>query len=416
MILYNAFLRSYSVLKPTGNKFELNGTANNLNVLSVPFFGLYGPTSWYDNGRTYLAHRKSHVNSDGRAGIIQYYNGAVTNQFMASVPGSLDYHDNPTVITDGAGTIYLMNEQHQLDYKAELWKTSTPYDITSFVKQADTPVIGEYPKFYRVSSNSFFVIGRIKIDITHWDLYLTTFDGLTWGTPIKFAEAQLEEGGSILYPYYQVNGNDDDGWMRLRWSKKLNYTAEEIYYKNHYQGKCRTSDLFTWYNEAETFSKDVSVAHLTEAEMDTNFKYAENSALGFSGGGAAYINQGQVQQINIINNVWTLFTTNGATISSSVVSDLNQTRLLINGSYKGSFGHDSNNLFLYNTSDYETFNIKNLLYTSTDGLWTVIMPYNYNEIPRGQRFAVFAGGQKNGDTDVVNSTEENNIYIVEMIK
>lgn len=401
-----------TALRATGNTWTIDGDTNDLNILSVPYVTLYNPCCWYDNGRTYLSHRKSHVGGiGGRAGIIQYYNGGVTNQFMSANPAALDYHDNPVLITNGAGTIYLFHEQHTLD-KSEIWVNSTPYDISTFEYQQLSPLIGDYPKLFRIASDNYFMIGRRSL----FALQITSYNGTTFGTPVKATEADAETGNYRHYPFGLVNGSTtEDGCFHLKFAKRI-YVTEEHYTK-FYHVKIKPDDIYTWYNVNETFSKKVNTdGHLTETELDANYKYADNTVSGYGGGGHGIVNGSLIYQMNMIDGTFTLFEYNDMWTNRTNSDIQSKSTAIISSSKKYTLGKSGNDLNLYETNLDDIFTLKQKILTSNTGIYQVAIPNNFGEIPTGQKFAIFVGGFKNGNTNVVSGTEQNDIHIIEIIK
>ncbi len=398
----------------TGVVFTINGNDNNLNILAVPFQGLYAPSCWYDNGRTYFAHRKSHVGGiDGRAGIVQYYQGEVTNQFMPNGPSSLDYHDNPVITTDGAGKIYLFHEQHDLD-KSDIWVNTTPYDITTFEYQQLSPLIGDYPKLFKINNTSFFTIGRRGLP----NLRITPYDGVNFGTPVQATAAAIEGANYRHYAHGMLNGfTTQDGWFHLRFMKRV--FIEESHYKKFYHVKISPDDIYRWYNIDETYSRKVDTeGHLTETLLDAHYKFADNETSGVGPGGAGIVNGRIVKQINVIENQLRMYTyQNGWSYNTN--SDISEKvrAIMKSGNKYYSVGIDGSDLNLYETNLNNIFKFKQKLITSSTGLSAqVSVPFNFDEIPKGGKFALFASGFKNGNTNVANGAEQNDLHIIEMIK
>lgn len=400
-------------IRSTGTTFTISGTSNNLNILSVPYFGLYAPVCWYDTGRTYFAHRKSHVGGNlGTAGIIQYYNGNVTNQFMPSNPASLDYHDNPALITDGAGTIYIFHEQHNLN-KSEVWTNTTPYDITTFAYQQLSPEIGDYPKLFKIDANNYFIIGRTS----PYNLSITPYDGTTFGTPVLASVPDAEGSNYRHYPFGLINGfMTDDGYFNLKFNKRL-FVTEEFYTK-YYHVRIKPDDIYTWYNVDESYSRKLNTeGHLTESILDANYQYVVNTVSGYGGGGMGIVNNGVIYQMNRIDSVSSLYKYDSGWTNrtNADIQGKSATFMIGNGKIY-SIERTGNDLNLYETNLNDVYILKEKLITSSTGINQVSIPHNFNEIPSGSKFAIFVGGYKNSDGDVVTGTEENDIYIIEMIK
>jgi hypothetical protein len=404
-------------LRSTGNVWKIDGDTNQLNIISVPHYGLFAPSCWYDNERTYLAHRKSHTTTDGTAGIIQYYNEAITNEFMSAAPTLLDYHDNPTVITDGAGTIWIIHEQHNVD-KSELWKTTTPYDITSFSAQSDTAIIGDYPKTFKISSNSYFTIGRKG---SGTELYITSFDGSSWGTPVKATQTDAEGDEAWHYPYYLINGNDDDGWFHLKFSKRVE-DGTITWYKYIYHAKIHEDNIYKWYNVDGSYSKDVNISgYLTETELNANYLYKTNTKPGAtdgSGGGAGLVYDNNVYQMNKTSGSDYYLYEHNSGWNSYVQSDSDKVKLLLfkDSQYKSIGIENDNTLAIYETTDFLSWTkVGNIFSETIHGLLNVITPYNFNEIPAGQKFCLFASSYKNSDSTSTTGTENNHVYAIEVV-
>jgi hypothetical protein len=399
-------------IRATGNTWTISGTDNDLNVLSVSYPSLYSPNCWYDNGRTYMPIRQSHTTSNGRIGILQYYNGEVTQQFMSSDPGSLDYHDNPVIITDGAGKIFIFHEQHITD-RSEVWVNSAPYDITTFSLQGISALIGDYPKLFRINPTSYFIIGRRIL----YTLNVTSFDGTNFGTPFQLSQADAETSNYRHYPFGYVNGfTDKNGWFNLRVAKRI-YVTEQFYTK-YYHMKCSGDDINTWYNIDETFSKDVVAnGELTETELDANFKYADNTVSGSGGGALGFIDDSdKMYHLLIIDGELRLYKYNNG-FSYSTLAESSKTSLLFSmGNNKYSIGRSDGIINSYRTDFDTTFTLYQQLGDIANGVNQITMPANFNEIPKNGKFAIFAGTLKNDDRDVVNSTENNDIIVIEMIK
>lgn len=408
----------------TGKSFVIDGEANNLQ-LQQQNYGLYSYHTYYQNGRTYKATRQNHVSSNGRAGIIEYYNGEVNLQIFNQNPTGIDYHDEVTFQIDSTGIITVVHGQHAGtgDYN-DVWKMGTPYDITSFTKQTNSPNdSGNYPKFYRATDNSYFLIGRVITKLsspTEWDLYFTTYNGSTWGTPIKFFDIDAEDSKQVTTYLTGINegtGEHNDK-LYIRWMKRVDVDPV-VLYRDRYIAYCLRSDINTWYNLAGTFSKNISTeGAITETEANTNYRYAvntDNNGVRISStvsGNNVYL----VESIDddIVLNKFE----NGSWSSTQSVDDsnINLQQFWKDGNYFFSITKDlDNNVCLYVSLDAISWTKKRVLYSHPNSIFLVHIPHNMSEIPKGQKFAVFCDTREFTGS-VVDSPDSNSIVVLEMIK
>lgn len=421
---------SNKALAPTGNTWEFSGPDNNL-CLSLQSQFLYAFDCYYKNGRTYLATRKNHVSSDGRAGIFEYYNNNVSLQFFNDVPTAVDYHDNTVIQIDSTGIITMIHAQHsgQDDYN-DVWKMGAAYDITSFTKQANAPNdSGNYPKFYRVTDDNYFLIGRVLTKATsptEHDIYITPYDGSSWGTPIKMIDVDPEGGDQVtLYPYglHDANGEKSE-WIYFRWIKRIDVDPV-INYRDRYIAKCNKSDFYTWHNLEETFSKDVSSGAITETEANANFRYTIDNVSGDRNVTAKnYLEtNGDIRLIEYVGGYQVLNQFINKTLQSPqdlITQDILMQPIVKTNADYGIFSKDESGvLYRYHSSDLLTWVKAEKIYEHTDGIGSIHIPFNYSEIPYGEKFAIFASTNKyNSDTgdSIVDSPNSNNYIVIEMIK
>jgi hypothetical protein len=428
----NPFIFSlpYRSLTPTGQTWEIDGAANDLCLRLGSQF-LYAFNCHYQNGRTYHSIRRNHISSDNRAGMIEYYNGDVNFEIFGENPSAIDYHDECTFQIDSTGIITLIQGQHfGVDDYNDVWKMSTPYDITSFSRQTDAPNdSGNYPKFYRVSDNSYFMIGRVLTksdDPKEFDIYFTTYNGSTWGTPIKMIDVDPEDSKQVtLYPngLFDASGQQDD-WHYFRWVKRLEIDPV-INYRDRYLAKCHKDDIHTWYNLEETFSKNISVSHITETEANANYRYDIDAVSGIRDNVARNVlYNGDMSLIESVDGSYTLNELKNKVWQTPQILTTQSPSVLCllrpkNDLYVGFMLDENNDIYKYESNDLLTFTKKDFIYSHADGIETVHMPHNFSKIPKGEKFALFASTNKynsgTGDS-IVDSPNSNDYIVIEIIK
>lgn len=236
-----------------------------------PFgFNLYNPTNLWHNGKQYFTFRRNHNSSDGKP-VINVYDGTTITSRVVSEVATLpaDYHNNVTLVIDGSGYIYIVIEQH--GGSPLIYKSNSIEDVSAFTIVAhDLPTL-DYPHI-TYTSHGFLAYGR---DNPSYDLWCaTSSDMVTW-TSRKMSIAITESGEPDFrhYPYIGKNWIQNDYLHVTAYKRTYDGVSE---FRNIYGWKLKTpltTDFGNvWYNDQETFNKDISVSPLTEAELNTNYQ------------------------------------------------------------------------------------------------------------------------------------------------
>jgi hypothetical protein len=401
--------------KYLNNYFVIDGIDNGIS--NEPFgVWTYGPNCQYYNGSTYYTFKR-HIELDQKAIICKYDGNSVTSQIVSNFPTSSDYHNHPTLAIDSIGYIYLIDENHS--YQPRIYKSDNPEDISSFSALSLTGMIKlDYPKTACLS-DGFIMIGRTKSD--YGITALVSDNGVSW-TNYKISIAESESGlsGSYdprHYPEPMINWVQDN-FIHFAYTKRVSIADPTLRFPFPYMWKIKTpyekaNRGKVWYNDAETFSKNVSSSGpITEAELTSNcLVWSETS----------YVNRGVP-----ISNIW-----NGEFIGQMYRTDFLGRKL-----YKSSELFDCNFDFLIPSNnkihamhnleldeyginelknDY-TLSKRNPVYEPSDGILYIRYPFNLDKIPSGNKFVIVAGTRKNGCVGHSSCSERNDVIAWECEK
>jgi hypothetical protein len=422
-MLKNLLIRPKKNIKYNGNNWTLDGSTYNLDFASTTFRNLYGPNTIYSNGRTYITTKTNPYTSNQRPGIIQYYNGSISIQFLDRDSDSEDRHDYGILVDDGTGKITYLFGQHNPTRsmgRVEVWRMSTAHDITSFVYKGLSSEFGDYCKpYYRNSDNSIICIGRRDPLASGGDgcLYMSVYDNdTTWTTPVQILdhESSPPVGGEPRYYPSCFQGHDQNSeWAFYFFSRRLGetfYNPPTAIYREKMAFKFRKENPFIIYNLTETFSKDINAdGHISWNDIENNFVYATNTTAP-GGNKTGIIIGSEIYSAFLLNGIWVSYYFNGVTWQS--LGEIDPLNIM-----------DKNNGIDNDTSDIYLSKLSNTIkqssesiYTPLNGIWATNVPVNYTQIPKGAKFACAIGSLKNNNSSTVNNTNENDIYILEMIK
>jgi hypothetical protein len=380
----------------------------------------------YSNGRTYISTKTNPYTVSQRPSIVEYYNGAVSIQAMDRDTNSWDRHDYGILVDDGTGRITLLFGQHNPTAsmgRFEVWRMATANDISSFEYKGLSSEFGDYCKpYFRSSDGNIICIGRRDPLSTSGDgnLYMSIYDNdTTWSTPVRLTEHESSPPVSGEPRYYPtcLQGHDyypGHEWSYFFFSRRLGETFNvppNHIYREHMCFKFRKDNPYVIYNLAETFNKDVLTnGFITWAELSANYVYLTNTvehganSFGIIENGIVRSNiqyQGATEFLYYNGSSWS----NPATYTQYTnVADVN------NGVYD-----DAVNVYLSRLAN-TLLQSQNIIYVPVSGVWQVNIPMNFNQIPRGSKFAAAFGTLKNGDLSTVNNTNENDLIILELQK
>lgn len=419
-ILYGSPFISY-----LDNKWTFDGSTHDLHWLSVTYSTLYGPICIYSNGRTYLVTKTNPYTANQRPGIVEYYNGNASIQFMDRDNDSEDRHDAGRLVDDGTGRITLLMEQHNPAESmgvVEVWRMSAANDITSFVYKGLSSEFGDYCKpYFRSSDGSIICIGRRDPLSVGGDgnLYMSIYDNdVTWSSPVQITEHQSTAPpvGTVddlrYYPtWFQGNDGSTSDWRYLFFARRLGSTdVGNHIYREHLVIKFKLSDPYVIYNLTGSFSKDVEVGHITWDEMLANFVFTTNT-VAVGGVSNGLIEDNKIYVRVIIDGAIKTFYFDG-------VNDFVELSNKIGGSYldlNAAIVDDVTNAQIRIMRNLELINDINID-APANGVWQMAGPANFNAVPKKQKFAIFAGSFKNSNGSDIDNPNENDIYVYEMIK
>lgn len=236
------------------------------SILMPNSANFFAPTITWNNGLTYFAIQKD-INATpfGQAGIIVYNEdkGIDRPQFVGKILNSSDTHTVP-VISLSDSSIYVFQENLHIS-PLDIYKDSYLNDYADFIELAENvgteiaytqliPFGNNYKIFYRFGAG-------YRIDV------ISSSTGLEgWGSTQQITVNA--PGGNRYYPT-TPNNNNVNTWYHHEITLRIEIGNEwSIKYK------LKTQDYITWYNEPETFSKNVVVlGALTSAELGSNFLY-----------------------------------------------------------------------------------------------------------------------------------------------
>ena len=424
-MMYHTFFQSVvSQVVPdlfTGETFTISGTTNVFNI-DVVTSNLYNPQTWYHNGNTYCATRESH-NAPGRlgkVGILKYANQAVSHQYMSADPDQTfvtNYHDNPTLaIFGGEGSI--LHQQHD-GVNVETWHANDVSNLAGFTNQGLSAQIGNYPKVSIIDqgSGSFkaFVVGRRKNASDGnrglWVHESTDLINWTNGYQVTVPAGLSGESDIRHYPI-QVQNQLYNGWHHFNFLRRTTVSGSATFKKSYIM---KTQDFDTWYNLSETFSKNArSSGMITDTELE-NCLFANYPAglplerfhvIGSDGNYVVYYND----QFHIDSG-------SGFTTYDLALSGNPRTYFIRRGKKYVLTIVDENRIDLLEiANDFQSVLSTTQVASNADGVFNLKLPMNYNDIPEGQRFVAAYCTLKNGNSNVISGTEQNDIVCLEMLK
>ena len=154
--------------------------------------------------------------------MISYYDhatGTVPKPVVIMEKDTVDHHDNPTIMLDEEGYIWLFVSAHGLVRYAWIYRSAAPYDISRFDLVTKTNF--SYPQPWYVPGKGFLFLHTRYIDGRN--LYWSTSpDGYSWTEPRLLAamdeghyQISWRHGNTIgtafnYHPASQAGGNWDD--------------------------------------------------------------------------------------------------------------------------------------------------------------------------------------------------------------
>lgn len=103
-----------------------------------------------------------------------------------------DAHDNPSLCIDPQGYLWVFSNTHGETRRSHIWKSTSPYDITTFTEVPLNTAVFPNNRFnygspWYVPGHGFMLL-YTRYNAGDRDLYVTTSpDGVTWTTPSQFA-------------------------------------------------------------------------------------------------------------------------------------------------------------------------------------------------------------------------------------
>jgi hypothetical protein len=120
--------------------------------------------------------------------MVSYYDhktGQVPRPTILMDKRTSDAHDNPTIMIDGAGHIWVFSSSHGTARPSYISRSTEPYSIGEFERVAKTNF--SYPQAWWVEGKGFLFL-HTKYRGGHRTLrWMTSKDGLTWSRPRTLA-------------------------------------------------------------------------------------------------------------------------------------------------------------------------------------------------------------------------------------
>tara|TARA_R110002012_G_scaffold321174_1_gene547901 strand:+ start:10038 stop:11288 length:1251 start_codon:yes stop_codon:yes gene_type:complete len=236
---------------------------------------LTSPITLWHNGSTYSLGYENNI-TNNQVWIVKQtgFNIESNTVGIGTVAPEPLNHPTPLLIIDDLGYIYVIQNSFHVS-PFNLWRSDNPEDISSFslIGQFDTD--GAYlTMISQNNTNAVFVTRNSLASSDGFHQSILEVNLLTAAyTKTQLTYADYNTTGIRHYPlftYHKVgNSNIYYGFINHRRDSDLTYLKVSAW---------KSTDLVTFSNLDETFSKDVvSNGVLTNAELEANFKFVESS-------------------------------------------------------------------------------------------------------------------------------------------
>lgn len=196
------------------------------------------PMAYYAKkvNKTFFCYAGSHKDKSQILVMVSYYDhttGTVPRPTILMDKATDDAHDNPVIMLDDAGYVWVFPSAHGTERPAYIYRSRRPYSVDSFELIKETNF--SYPQPWHIEGKGFLFLHTRYIQgrrLLHW---MTSRDGVRWSEPKLLAK--------IALGHYQVS------W---RCGKKLG-TAFNYHPEKRLPGDFRRTNLY--YVETDDFGR-----------------------------------------------------------------------------------------------------------------------------------------------------------------
>jgi len=150
-----------------------------------------GKTFFCFGGRPKRANRLLHM-----IGSFDHRTGLLSRPRVLIDKGTGDAHDNPTIMIDASGHVWVFSSAHGRSRPAYIWRSVRPYDIDAFELTCETNF--SYPQAWPIDGKGvLFLHTRYTPDSRRRLYWQSSEDGLEWTRPRQLA--------SMLRGHYQIS-------------------------------------------------------------------------------------------------------------------------------------------------------------------------------------------------------------------
>lgn len=265
---------SWKNVKAHPESVDLSGTITDL--YSIIEFLQVRPCSIWEDGVTYFVGSEDEAVSNQTIQVYKYVHATSTFSYQQVGAGSdsaSPQNHNVSFIWR-EGTNWYVGQSNPHNGEIDLWKSDTDDVITTWTEQTQIAGDNAYPRFF-IDYNGDTALG----------CRLSSPEG-AHDVGLKISSTGIE--GSFTNYRLTINDNESNHWY---------YPQYPIMYgtntKQYVIGQLRsqaTSDIFchgifvsdgdydNWHNYADTFTKDISIEAVTNAEFETNYVFNGTNA------------------------------------------------------------------------------------------------------------------------------------------
>jgi len=158
------------------------------------------PLAWHapQAGKTFFVYGGRASNDNRLLHMVSYFDhrtGTVPRPRVLVDKGTGDAHDNPTILLDAAGHVWVFSAAHGVERPAFLWRSVEPHDITRFERTWETNF--SYPQAWPVGEEGILFCHTRYEQGRRMLYWMTSPDGLAWDAPKPLAR--------ILNGHYQIS-------------------------------------------------------------------------------------------------------------------------------------------------------------------------------------------------------------------
>jgi len=182
------------------------------------------PMAYYaeEANKTFFCYGGARAGENNLLQMVSYYDhttGTVPRPTILLEKKTDDAHDNPTIMLDDSGFIWIFSSAHGKVRYAYIFRSAEPYSIDSFELISTTNF--SYPQPWYVKGKGFLFLHTRYIDGRNL-YWMTSQDGIGWSDPHKLAsigqgqyQVSWMHGGKVgtafnCHPDLKAGGNWDD--------------------------------------------------------------------------------------------------------------------------------------------------------------------------------------------------------------